>query len=30
MGDRELIEWLLYTAIGLCALIAHNVYSAWR
>ena len=30
MRDRELIEWLLYTAIGLCALIAHNVYSALR
>ena len=30
MGDRVLIEWLLYTTVGLCALVAHNLFTALR
>jgi hypothetical protein len=30
MGDRALLEWLLYATVGLCALIAHNVFTALR
>jgi hypothetical protein len=30
MGDRELLEWLLYATVGLCALIAHNVLTTFR
>jgi hypothetical protein len=30
MGDRVLLEWLLYATVGLFALIAHNVFTTLR
>jgi hypothetical protein len=30
MQDHHLVEWLVYVAIGMCALIAHGVLSTLR
>jgi hypothetical protein len=30
MADRELLEWLFYAAIGLCALGVHSMLTAMR
>jgi hypothetical protein len=30
MADRELLEWLFYATVGLCALVAHNLLASLR
>lgn len=30
MGDPELVEWLAYVVVGLCALAAHSALTVLR